>query len=673
VDIEEARRRIAQLHEEIERANQAYYVGHTPIMTDEDWDARFGELQQLEAAFPELITPNSPTQRVGSAEPISTDFRPVKHSLPMLSLAKANAESEVREWSQRVRRTLGMTSDEPMRFACEPKYDGLSVELIYRHGNLETGSTRGDGLVGEDITANIRVVAGVPPQLRADAPNLLEVRGEVYMPIEPFQQLNRRLEQEGKPLFANPRNAAAGSLRQKDPNVTSARPLGFVAHGVGRFKGFELRKHSDALERLRGFGLPATDCQVVTSLDEVARFYNDLAGRRDRLPYEMDGIVIKVDELSLQEELGWVSRSPRWAIAWKFPPVQRRTRILRIMASVGRTGAITPFAELEPVILSGARVKLASLFNLDEIRRKDIREGDIALVQRGGEVIPNVICVFPEERPPDGLPEWQMPQQCPACGAKIERIEGEAVAYCTGARCPVQLVQRLFHFGSRGAMDIGGLGEKTALQLTAAGLVHDAGDLFSLKLEQLLQLDRMGRKSAQNLLAAIEQAKNRPLDRLIHGLGIRHVGETVAQVLASAFPKLDDLAAATEEQLRGVPGIGPVVAKSVATFFRNPDVRTVIEKFRKADVRLEDQARYAGPKPLAGKTIVLTGTFQKYSREQLKSLLTGLGARVASSVSNKTDHVIAGSDPGTKLDKAQELQRPILDEAGLEKMLKGLV
>jgi DNA ligase (NAD+) len=383
----------------------------------------------------------------------------------------------------------------------------------------------------------------------------------------------------------------------------------------------------------------------------------------------MDGIVIKVDEFRLQEELGWVSRSPRWAIAWKFPPVQQRTRILRIMPSVGRTGAITPFAELEPVILSGARVKLASLFNLDEIRRKDIREGDIALVQRGGEVIPNVIRVFPELRPPGGLPEWHMPQQCPACGAKIERPEGEAIAYCTGARCPVQLVQRLFHFGSRGAMDIGGLGEKTVLQLTAAGLVQDAGDLFTLRLEQLLELDRMGRKSAENLLAAIERAKDRPLARLVYGLGIRHVGETVAQTLASAFPKLDDLAIATEDQLRSVPGIGPVVAKSVAMFFQNPDVRTVIEKFRLAGVRLEDHAEYAGPKPLAGKTIVLTGTFQNYSREQLKSLLTSLGAKVASSVSNKTDYVIAGADPGTKLDKAQELRRIVLDEAGLRKLL----
>jgi DNA ligase (NAD+) len=383
----------------------------------------------------------------------------------------------------------------------------------------------------------------------------------------------------------------------------------------------------------------------------------------------MDGVVIKVNDYRLQEELGSVSRHPRWAVAWKFPPVQRRTRILRIVPSVGRTGVITPFAELEPVILSGARVKQASLFNLDEIRRKDIREGDVALVQRGGEVIPNVVKVYPEERPKKGLPEWHMPESCPVCGAPIERPEGEAAAYCTGARCPAQLVQRIFHFGSRRGMDIEGLGEKTIAQMVSTGLVKDAGDVYALTKEDLVAMERMGDKSAENLLAAIEASKDRPVARLIHALGIRHVGETVARLLARAFPRLDDLAAADEDALVAVGGVGPVVAKGVVTFFRSRDARIVIEKLRKGGVRLEEEASAGGARPLAGKTIVLTGTFEGWSREELKEKLEDLGAKVASSVSKKTDHVIAGASPGSKLQKAQEIGTPVLDEEGLKKLL----
>ena len=536
---------------------------------------------------------------------------------------------------------------------------------------LKTASTRGDGLVGEDVTSNVRTIAGIPKRLAANPPPaLIEVRGEVFMPIEAFQQLNRSLEKEGKPIFANPRNSAAGSLRQKDSEVTRARLLNFFAHGVGSYEGLDIRTHSQSLATLRGLGIPTTDSRVTDSLTELVEFYNDLLDRRAQLPYEMDGIVIKVDELRLQEDLGWVSRFPRWALAWKFPPIQRRTRILRIKPSVGRTGAITPFAELEPVILSGARVKLASLFNLDEIRRKDIREGDIALVQRGGEVIPNVVQVYPEERPPEGLPEWQMPEHCEICGAKIERPEGEAMAYCTGARCPAQVVQRIFHFGGRGAMDIGGLGERTITQLVNAGLIQDVGDLFSLTVDQLLGLERVGPKSAENLIRAIQQAKDRPLARLIYGLGIRHVGETVAQMLAFALRNLDALSAATVEDLLAVAGIGPVVAQSVVNFFQNPDARIVIDKLRRSGVRLQDEPRVEGPKPLGGKSFVITGTFAAYSREQLKELLQDLGGKVGSSISKKTDYVLAGSDPGSKLEKARQLGRPVLDEAGLEQLLE---
>ena len=677
MDIDSARARVEHLRKELERGNHAYYVAKEPVMSDAEWDALFDELAKIEAEFPPLVTPDSPTQRVGAKTAVGSDFRPVKHATPMLSLGKANAEEEVRDWDARVRKLLGLAEGAPVRYACEPKYDGLSIELVYRDGALEVGSTRGDGFVGEDVTANVRAIKAIPQRLEGSAPALVEVRGEVYMPIEGFQNLNKRQEAEGKPLVANPRNAAAGSLRQKDPEVTRGRPLEFLAHGVGRHDGLEVKSHSEALKALKKLGLPTTDCVTIASLTELFDFYQSILAQRDKLPYEMDGVVVKVDDFRLQEECGWVSRSPRWALAYKFPPVQRRTKILRIIPSVGRTGAVTPFAELEPVILSGARVKQASLFNLDEIRRKDIREGDVALVQRGGEVIPNVVKVYPEERPPGGLPEWQLPEVCPACGAKIERPEGEAVAYCTGARCPIQLVQRIFHFASRGAMDIAGLGEKTIEALVEAGLLGDVGDVFALpaKRERLLELERMGEKTVENLVTRIEDVfkQPRPMARLVHGLGIRHVGETVAQTLTRAVPGLADLAAATEERLLEIKGIGPVVAKSVATFFKNDDSKVVIEKLRaaweKGGIPLADAARPEGPKPFAGKTFVVTGSFESWTREALKSMLEDLGAKVASSVSKKTDYVVAGADAGTKLDKAKELGRPVLDEAGLKALI----
>jgi DNA ligase (NAD+) len=663
------RDRAEWLRAEIERANEAYYLQAEPVMTDEEWDALFDELATLEKEHPDLVTPDSPTQRVGPRK-VTTEFRPVKHSIPMLSLDKANAEAEVKEWEARLRRHLGLAGDARIAYFCEPKYDGLSVELVYRNGKLEVGSTRGDGTTGEDVTPNIRAIKDVPARLVAPSPPpLLEVRGEVYMSRKAFENLRKAFEAAGKPIPSNPRNFAAGSLRQKDPEVTRSRPLDFLAHGIGLAEGLSARGESRALEEVAALGIPTTSGRVAHSLEEVSAYFHEVIEKRESMPYEMDGIVIKVDDYHLQEELGYVSRHPRWAIAWKFPPVQRRTRILRIVPSVGRTGVITPFAELEPVMLSGARVKQASLFNIDEVRRKDIREGDIALVQRGGEVIPNVVKVYPEERPPGGLEEWRMPEACPVCGAPIERPEGEAAAYCTGARCPAQLVQRLFHFGGRGCMDIEGLGEKTIGQMVSAALVRDAGDLYALTREDLLAMERMGEKSADNLLEAIEASKDRPLARLIHALGIRHVGETVARLLARAFPRLDDLASANEETLISVAGIGPVVAKSVATFFGNPDTRVVIEKLRKAGVRLEEKERAGGPRPLAGKTFVLTGTFESWSREGLKEKLEDLGAKVSSSVSKKTDYVVAGASPGSKLEKAKELGRPVLDEEGLKKLL----
>jgi DNA ligase (NAD+) len=669
--LEQARRRAEDLREQLRQANREYYLEDRPRLTDSQYDALFDELTGLEAEFPDLVTPDSPTQTVGASLAEQSDFKSVRHSTPMLSLGKAQSRQEFLDWDVRIRKVLGAGPEEPIELTAEPKYDGLSIELVYRDGKLEVASTRGDGLVGEDVTPNVRTIKGIPLELRDPGQTLIEVRGEIFLPLESFRKLNERLRDEGKPAFSNPRNAAAGSLRQKDPSVTRSRPLEFLAHGVGLHPELSTETHSASLEALERLGFPVTKCTVCRSTEEVATFFDDLLARRDELPYELDGIVIKTDSFRLQEELGWVSRSPRWAVAWKFPPQQKKTRILRIPVSVGRTGAVTPFAELDPVVLSGARVSNASLFNEDEVRRKDIREGDIALVERGGDVIPHVVRVFPEERPPEGLPEWVMPTACPVCGGAIERTDDEAVAYCTGVRCPMQLVGRLFHFGARTAMDIQGLGEKTIAQLLDAGLVHDVADLFTIPREKLEAIERMGKKSADNLLRQLEASKDRPLARLLHGLGIRHVGETVAKLLARRFPALDRLAAAGEEELKQVEGIGPVVAKSVATFFANEATRELIGKLKSAGVRVEDDAAADAdrPRPLAGRTMVITGSFEAMSRDELKDRLERLGAKIASSVSKKTDLVLVGADAGGKLDKAKELGRPILEESGLAAFL----
>jgi DNA ligase (NAD+) len=685
VSFEEALRRAQELRREIERANHAYYVLDQPVMSDAEYDALWDELCALEERFPELGTPDSPTRRVGAAG-LSTDFRPVPHAIPMLSLGKANGEGEIREWVARMLRILALPDDTSIPFLCEPKYDGLSVELVFLRGKLTTGSTRGDGLIGEDVTPNLRTLHQIPARLSERAPDLLEVRGEVYFPLDAFQALNRRLEEEGKPIFANPRNAAAGSLRQKDPQVTASRPLRFVAHGLGRLEGAAEKaipkRQSEALELLRSLGLPVSDrVSVASSIDEVSAYYRALLAEREHLPFELDGIVIKVDDLALQRELGAVSRSPRWAVAWKFPPVQKDTRIVGISVSVGRTGAVTPFAELEPVILSGARVKTATLHNEDEVRRKDVRVGDWALVERAGDVIPAVVKVYPERRPPGGLPPWVMPSNCPVCGARIERAPGEAVAYCTGVACPAQRVQRLVHFGGRSAMDIAGLGEKIVEQLVQTlapdgePLVRDAGDLYDrrrLNKQALLGLERMGDKSADNLLAAIEGSKERSLARLIYAIGIRHVGETVAERLAQSVGSLEDLSRLSAEQLTEMDGVGPVVAQSVVSFFAEPSTRTLLAKLREHGVNPGGAARPSGPRPLSGKTFVLTGTLASFGREELKEILTSLGARVASSVSRKTDYVVAGADPGSKLDRARELGRPVLNETELMALLEKL-
>jgi DNA ligase (NAD+) len=673
---------VEKLRSLIELANEAYYLRDEPLMSDAEYDALLDELASMEARHPELATPDSPTQRVGT-NLVSTDFRPVPHVVPMMSLGKANTLGEVREWGARVRRLLAVDDRAEIRLVCEPKLDGLSVELTYENGRLVCGSTRGDGQVGEDVTPNLRTLRQIPSQLPKGAPKLVDVRGEVYFPVPAFVALNRTLEAAGDEPFANPRNAAAGSLRQKDPRVTASRPLEFCAHGLGRCElsagETPITSQSALFERLRTLGLRVSEhVAFVTTLDEVAAYYESLLAARPELPFEMDGIVIKVDDYALQRELGAVAKAPRWAVAWKFPPMQRDTKILRILVSVGRTGACTPFAELEPVVLSGARVRMATLHNEDEVRRKDIREGDHALVERAGDVIPAIVKVYPERRPPEGLPEWHMPAACPVCGAPIERVGDKAVAVCTGASCPAQLDMRIFHFGMRGAMDISGLGEKLIAQLTRTKhsdgepLVRDVGDLFDVErvnLATLGTLPRMGEKSAANLLASIEAAKSRPLARVVFGLGILHVGETVAQRLADHVESLAALASMDEESLTAIDGVGPVVAAAVVAHFRDDRVRAVLAKLERFGVTPRNTNKAAGPKPLDGKTFVLTGTLMAMTRDEAKERILSLGGKVASSVSKKTDYVVAGEEAGSKLDKAKELGRPILDEAAFVALL----
>ncbi len=671
------RDRAEELRKEIEHHNYRYYVLDAPLVGDAEWDELMDELRAIEERFPELVTPDSPTQRVGAAQ-ISTDFAPVKHTVPMLSLGKASALGEVQEWYDRVYRLLEGPAEGSVDFLCEPKFDGLSIELVYKKGWLEVGSTRGRGDVGEDVTANLRTLEEIPAKLAAKdgaaPPELLEVRGEVYFPVEAFAELNRRLAADGESMFANPRNAAAGSLRQKDPRVTASRPLRFFAHGVGSFRGVEIRSQAAALELFRALGLPVSDRTLVcATVDEIEAFYQGLFKDRDRLPYEMDGIVIKVDETKLQQDLGFVSRSPRWAIAYKFPPMQRVTKLVDIFVSVGRTGQCTPFALLEPVVLAGATVRQASLFNEDEVKRKDIRPGDYVIAQRGGDVIPNVVAVVKERRPPEveAAVPWKMPDTCPDCGSKLERAEGEAAWYCKNWSCPTQVVQRIFHFGGRGGMDIGGLGEKTIEQLVRAGLVADAGDLYFLTKDQLVALERKADLSAENLLAAIDASRNRPLARVIHALGIRHVGETVAELLARHFGSLDKLAAASADEIDAIEGIGPVLAESVHAFFESEPAKALVAKLVRGGVKTEGERGPEGPKPFAGKSFVVTGALEAFSREGVKELLQSLGAKVAASVSKKTDYVVAGTgtEGGSKLAKAKELDRPVLDEAEFKELL----
>jgi DNA ligase (NAD+) len=657
-----AEARAAELREAIDYHSYRYHALDDPEIADVEYDALMEELKALEAARPDLVTPESPTQRVGA--PPSEQFAPVQHRSPMMSLDNCFTLEELLAWGKRVERAIGRVS----AFVTELKMDGLAVNLIYERGLLAKGATRGDGYTGEDITANLRTIQAVPLRLRGSVPDVLEVRGEVYMQVADFERLNERLGADGTRLFANPRSAAAGSLRQKDPAITAQRKLSLVCHGVGYVEGVRFSSHSEALEAIKGWGLRVnTRNRRVETLDDVYEHCSYWQEHRHDVGYEIDGVVVKVDSIAQQEELGYTAKAPRWAIAYKFPPEERTTVLRNIKVNVGRTGAATPFAELEPVFVGGVTVVAATLHNEDEVARKGVMVGDTVIVRRAGDVIPEVVGPVVSKRTGNERP-WRMPKKCPSCGSAIVREEGEAVARCIGLDCPSQRVERLFHFASRGAMDIEGLGYQTILALVAKGWLEDVADIYYLDRDRLAQLDGFADKSVDNLVTSIERSKQRPLGHLVYGLGIRHVGGTASFKIASEVGSLERLAEMSLEDLEAVEGIGPVIARSIATFFAQDRNLEVIEKLRAAGVNTKAPPKKKGG-PLEGKTLVITGSLEDFTRPQATAAVEARGGKVTSSVSKKTDYVVVGKDPGSKYDKAVQLGVETLDEEGFKAVL----
>ncbi len=667
----EIKARIETLRAEINHHNYQYYVLNEPLIPDSEYDRMMRELQTLEARYPEEITPDSPTQRVGAA-PLD-EFEEVVHRVPMLSLENAFSDEELIDFDRRVRERLGI--DEAIDYAAEPKLDGLAISLRYEAGVLVLASTRGDGTRGENVTQNARTIPSIPLRLLGEGyPPILEARGEVFMPKAGFQRLNEQARKRGEKTFANPRNAAAGSLRQLDPRITAQRPLAFFCYGLGEVTGGTLTDtHSGNMRKLRGWGVPVSPyLKVVRGANGCLDYFHWMGDRRESLDYDIDGVVFKVDRVDLQERLGYVSRAPRWAIAQKFPAEEELTVILDVEFQVGRTGALTPVARLKPVFVGGATVSNATLHNIDEIERKDIHIGDTVYVRRAGDVIPEVVRVLPERRPKDAR-KILLPKRCPVCGSEVVKPEGEAIARCTGGLfCPAQRKESIRHFASRRAMDIEGLGEKLIEQLVDKEMVHDVADLYALTKDQLAGLERMGEKSAANLLAALEKSKSTTLPRFLYALGIREVGEATARALAEQFGTLEAIEAADEETLQETPDVGPIVAAHIAAFFRQQHNREVIDKLRKAGVHWPVVETRGRPQPLAGKTFVLTGALSR-PRDEIKQRLQALGAKVSGSVSRKTAYVVVGEEPGSKLTKARELGIPVLDEDALNTLLEEAV
>ena len=667
---QEIRHEVERLRTDLAVHNHRYYVLDEPLISDTEYDQLFRRLADLETEYPELHDPASPTQKVG-APPLAT-FAQVRHTVPMLSLANVVSRAEMQEFHQRIQRLLETT--DAIEYIAEPKIDGVAVELAYENGKLTVGSTRGDGVTGEDVTANLKTVRSIPLTLLSQpahpVPSRLEVRGEVFLPKASFRRLNDTRAKAGEPLFANPRNATAGSLKQLDSSITAGRPLDFFCYGIGQIEGGTFASYWELRQALTLWGIKSVPLgRVCPTVEDVFAVCDDLEAQRDSLPYDIDGVVIKVDSFALQAQLGQISRSPRWATAYKFPAIQATTTILNIVPQVGRIGTLTPVAELAAVHIGGVTVKSASLHNMDEIQRKDIRIGDTVIVERAGDVIPYVVKTIPEKRTGQER-SFAMPHVCPVCGAQVVREEGEAAYRCTGLACPAQLKESLKFFAARGAMDIDGLGEKIVDQLVDKKLAQDPGDLYLLTAEQLAALDRLGEKSAHNLVAALERSKTTSLPRFIAALGIRHLGEATARQLAEHFGDLDRIIQAAEEALQDVPDIGPEVARSVAAFFGQERNRAVVKKLLDAGVhfpRLE--AKPAGS--LHGQTFVLTGSLDSLTRPEAKQRLEALGAKVTASVSKKTDYVVAGSDPGSKRDKAEKLGVPILSEEELLEKLSA--
>jgi DNA ligase (NAD+) len=658
-----AKLRVEELRSEIEHHRYRYHVLDDPEVSDAEYDELMRELRALEDEFPEFQTPDSPTQTVGGA-PLEL-FAPVRHRAVMLSLDNAFSFEELEAWAARVERNVGTGA----RYACELKIDGVACALTYERGVLTTAATRGDGRIGEDITANVRTVRGVPRRLDVeDPPSLIEIRGEMYLPVTAFERLNRELQEAGERAFANPRNAAAGSLRQKDPRVTASRPLRMWVHSFGAAEGIGFETHLGFLDWAAKAGLPVPPTtEARDSIEGVKDFLSVWEARRHSVDWEIDGAVVKVDQLDLQRELGATSHAPRWAIAYKFPPEERTTLLRKIDTHTGRTGKVTPFAVLEPVQVGGVTITYATLHNEDEVHRKDVRPGDTVIVRRAGDVIPEIVGPVISKRK-KGARRWKMPTTCNACGTPLVRREGEADHRCPNRRgCPSQGLEWLFHFAGRGAMDIEHLGYMTVMRLLDKGLIDDPADIYALDAEKLSQLPGFKNKAIANVLEQVEASKDRPIWRLLVGLNIRHVGAHVAQVLARAFGSIDALAEASADEIDAVPEIGPEIAASVREWFDDEENLALIEKLRAAGVRLRDEGAGPGegPRPLAGATIVITGTLPTLSREEATRFAQDAGARVASSVSKKTSFVVAGESPGTKLARARELGVEVIDEAEL--------